>query len=273
MSHDELFPRNDSGIPSEEQIAIMLEHIDIRPSPRFYAKVEHLPWMKGAHEMKHNRTQSLPAFITGVTAALVCIISLTIATPTLRAAAAEWIGFKHADSNIIQTTTNLNDQNYAEFGDLLVADNVTPYEVREPTTLPEGYRFATGKHWLETNLIEITYRRPHPYNTRRTESLQFRQRLVNTNDTEPLPLVGADASIEQVNIGAMAGQYVVGGWSTSPTNGGPEQQGRLGWDSSIPLQRLRWQDGHVMLELQAGSGVFTKNELVSIAESVRITEK
>ena len=174
--------------------------------------------------------------------------------------------FERADDDRIETPARAM-ATFAEFGDLLLAEYLTEYALHEPTELPEGYRFATGKHWPQFDMIELTYRRPHPYSERRTQSFFVRQ--WPNDPSSPSTLIGEHAQVETVQIGDVQGQFVTGTWTQSPIQ---DRARTLYWNLNEPQQRLRWQDGDVWLELGATSGVVTQQQLIDIAESVRITE-
>lgn len=211
--------------------------------------------------MRTYNSRSISMFFAGAITAMILIAILTIAIPPFRAIAMEWIGFERASSNRIETTDG-PQAGFAELPDLVIAEHLTEYALREPSTLPEGYRFATGKHWPKFNMIELTYRRPHPDDLRRTQSLYVRQWPFDSSSKSAL--VGSDAHIESAQIGDVEGQFVTGVWIESPAGDA------LSWDSTVSFQKLRWHDGDVVLELEADSGVFTKEELIDIAKSVRI---
>ncbi len=250
-----------------------LERFPAQPSARWYERMATMPWRKGEQPVVYRGIKTR-AFAAGVLTTLILAVSLLVATPTLRAATAQLLGIERADSNIMYTTgTGSRDLDFAEFGDPLVAEALTPYKLREPTALPENYRFAHGKHWPQRDMIELIYRRPHPTDPRRTESLYLRQWPAPAAD-EPILQVGAGARVETVNIGGREGYYFGGAWrgSLPDESMGAEQERRLGWSEDGSAQRLRWRDGDVVLELSAGWGVFTRAQLIALAESVSVVE-
>lgn len=220
------------------------------------------------------RRVRMRAFAAGVITTLIVAISLVVAAPPLRAATAELLGIERADSNIIYTNDPVPDSGFAEFGDLLVAEHLTPYQLREPTALPENYRFAHGKHWPDRDMIELIYRRPHPTDSRRTELLSLRQWPAPAAG-EPILEVGAGARVETVDVNGREGYYFSGAWrgSMPAASAGAEQERRLGWNEDGSAQRLRWRDGDVVLELSAGWGVLTRAQLIEIAASVAVVEE
>ena len=222
--------------------------------------------------MSTRTTSHLSMFFAGAITTLILMLLVTIAIPPFRATATDWMDFERADDNRLETPARAT-RNFAEFGDLLLAEHLTEYALREPTALPEEYRFATGKHWPEFDMIELTYRRPHPYSERRTQSFYLRQ--WPNDPSNPSTLIGEHAQVETVQIGDVQGQFVTGAWTQSPDSEAlaEEQTRTLYWNLSEPQQRLRWQDGNVWLELGATSGVVTQQELIDLAESVRITEE
>jgi hypothetical protein len=292
MSHDRAYTYNDDEPqdPLDRPIIDALERFPAQPTARFYERIASMPWRKGEQQMI-KRGIKTRAFAAGVITTLILALSLLVATPPLRAATAELLGIERADSNILYTTeASSGDVDFAEFGDLLVAEALTPYKLREPTTLPENYRFAHGKHWPDRDMIELIYRRPHPTDSRRTD--------------EPILEVGAGAMVEAVDIGGREGYYFSGAWrSTMPRESieadqerrlaeivtelerlrreatdsgesqGVDQERRLGWSDDGSAQRLRWRDGDVVLELSAGWGVFTRAQMIEVAESVAVVEE
>lgn len=75
--------------------------------------------------------------------------------------------------------------------------------------------------------------------------------------------MGASASVERVQIGNTAGEYVQGVWKL--TENGPI------WENDPYLQTLRWQVDGIAYELQymGPPDMLTKDDLVKIASSLQ----
>ena len=79
-----------------------------------------------------------------------------------------------------------------------------------------------------------------------------------TESANPLRgIVGADATIETVQIGDISGQYVEGEWNDGK------------WTLDFPTKRLRWQKDGMAFALTDMTWTLSKNDLIAIAESLK----
>lgn len=78
----------------------------------------------------------------------------------------------------------------------------------------------------------------------------------------PGKVVGKDAGIETVKVGAAAGQYVEGNWQGTDCCG-------WSWAPDPYFKRLRWQAGGMAYELAYMGMSITKEDMITIAESMR----
>jgi hypothetical protein len=120
---------------------------------------------------------------------------------------------------------------------------------RKQNTVRIFYYFSSGKYGpgLESNGIVLT-----------------QQPIHSMEDCEICDFVGADANVEEVQIGATTGEYVVGVWQA-------DASGNWTWIHEPYLQTLRWQANGMAFELLY-MGIpeeVTKTDLIAIAESMK----
>ncbi len=86
--------------PTEEQIEALLEGWQPQPSARLQRRVAALPWNQRSTTMKRRRLRWAVAMV----AIIVLLISVTLAVPSLRAVAAQMLGFVNAESDRVEET-------------------------------------------------------------------------------------------------------------------------------------------------------------------------
>lgn len=105
---------------------------------------------------------------------------------------------------------------------------------------------------------------------------------VELNEMPPMN-VGASATIEDILIGDVTGQYVEGGWRVNVPEVRPEGtaavQAEMEWDNDMPWFILRWHTNGMLYTVQSAMGSMTRipqdtgcelerDDVVAIAESL-----
>jgi len=88
------------------------------------------------------------------------------------------------------------------------------------------------------------------------------QLLAAPHDLIPLQgVVGASAPVESVQIGSLAGEYVMGVWNL--TDNGPV------WVAEPSLQTLRWKTDKMFFQIVYQGSKLTEADLIAVAESMK----
>lgn len=132
------------------------------------------------------------------------------------------------------------------------------FAVKEPTWMPKHLTVVGATYDPQRFLVRIFYRLAE------SNGLVLKEEFYSSPDTCVLcNEVGASASVERVQIGNTAGEYVQGVWKL--TENGPI------WENDPYLQTLRWQVDGIAYELQymGPPDMLTKDDLVKIASSLQ----
>lgn len=266
--------------PTEEQIEALLASWQPLPSTRLDRQVADLPWNQRGKTI----TRSQPVRWAGATLAiLVLLAGVTLTTPSLRAMAAELLGFVNATSDTLEETITFVDPP-APLDSVAAVEAQASFDVREPTYLPSDFVFdnATYSDWKSTLLY---YHRPGdaPEQGINISVAQWRYDP-NLEQAE----VGASANIENVSINGVIGQYVRGAWygeaPPDPAPGtcnegcvievptpapGETRNSRFHWNANVSMHNVRWQEGDMVYQLTVSGDQFTKEEVLKIAQSLR----
>ena len=120
---------------------------------------------------------------------------------------------------------------------------------RKQNTVRIFYSFSSDKYGpgLESNGVVLT-----------------QKPVASVADCDMCDFVGADTNVEQVQIGAATGEYVVGVWKA-------DGAGNWVWEYEPYLQTLRWQANGMAFELlyMGIPEAVTKADLTAIAQSLK----
>jgi hypothetical protein len=152
------------------------------------------------------------------------------------------------------------------------AEALAGFDVLEPTWMPEilslfGAAFESEQWQRKQNTVRIFYYFSSDKYGPGLESngiVLTQQPIQSREDCDVCDFVGADANVEEVQIGATTGEYVVGVWQA-------DSSGNWIWIHEPYLQTLRWQANGMALELLY-MGIpeeVTKTDLIAIAESMK----
>lgn len=158
------------------------------------------------------------------------------------------------------------------------AEQQAGFAVPSPSRLPEALSFFGATYDEETKSVQLFYRYNRPDMPELTDGLSIRMimlpesgpcplcgfvvgQLVDKSETIEGRVVGENATIETVQIGEFTGHYVEGVWSL--TNQGPV------YDTTSYMKTLRWQTNDMAFELSYMGMAIDKEDLISIANSLR----
>ncbi len=138
------------------------------------------------------------------------------------------------------------------------------FPVKGLAELPAGFSFigATGR----PDQILLLYRRNDGQS-----SLVLIQEKFTKKNTQALK-VSNETVVENVKIGSLDGEYVLGSWEGNPG----EQE--LNWDPTFPQQTLRWQEEEVLITMfytvnpDLTSNQMDKDYLLSLANKLTTSE-
>ena len=132
------------------------------------------------------------------------------------------------------------------------------FEVQAPARMPQGFRLVSTYYEPETSFVSFGYERDGG-------GISIVQMATSSPNFEAQrEAVGAGATIESVQIGTLAGEFVQGNWDT--------KDGKVVWNPEYPYMRLRWIDGGVYRQVATEPGQpssLTRKDLIAIAESMR----
>jgi hypothetical protein len=137
-------------------------------------------------------------------------------------------------------------------------EQLAGYPVVKPGWLPDSLSLVGASYQPDQRIVRIFYR------TVDTNGMVLKQAPIQNNtDCDLCNKVGASASVETVQIGSAAGEYVEGVWKL--TDQGPV------WEPDPYQKTLRWQANQMAFELvyMGQPETVTKADLVAIAESVK----
>lgn len=181
------------------------------------------------------------------------------------------IVYNDVDMNTIPRVTTLEaaDALEAEFG----------FDVLLPTAGLQGAQFENGFYSASppSAFLSLSFRAPEML-------IVIYQLRSHEGENENWTQVGASATIldRMITFGGkdVLAQSVQGAWGWQPPMGAPTLAPGQGlnevmeWDSTIPMRRLRWQQGEITYEvsasaLGASAALPTLEDLIVIAEGLR----
>ncbi len=147
-----------------------------------------------------------------------------------------------------------NDSHPYEF--VAIYENALGFDIREFPTVPEGWSFSDVS--ANPDCIFISYS-----GVKENGQLAITQCKATT---QALPLSNIPSTaIQDVNIGKIKGQYIVGNFDYDST-------GMVTWNMSSPMRQLRWQEDGIWMQVTlTGDSIvlYDKEALISYAESLR----
>ena len=152
------------------------------------------------------------------------------------------------------------------------AEALAGFDVLEPAWVPEvlslwGAAFESDEWTRKQNTVRIFYSFSSAKYGPGLESngvVLTQQPVESIEDCDICDFVGADANVEQVQIGAATGEYLVGVWKA-------DGAGNWVWENEPYLQTLRWQANGMAFELlyMGIPEAVTKADLIAMAESMK----
>ena len=261
---DQDFP----GIPSHEEIEILLKHFQPLPSPRFYLRMQKAPWHSQPTALLRRRVWLVPL-------ALVTILVLGIfLSPPLRIMARQLVLYFWPDQrDQMDLSFDLLDTQqlylYAtpEYFPYSIEElsQIVGFQVSQLAELLPGMQLIGGRYEPGMQTTVLLYQ-GSGYN------LFLSQRSLISG--QEFFSIGASAVVESVSIGDNQGEYVAGGWvdrSEAPSSE-PETSPELraNWDETLPQYTLRWQVQDYAFQLRS-TGITgpQKDELIILAQSIQ----
>ncbi len=250
----------------DERFAAELMHLAdrIQPDANFKASLEQHLRVSHSTLTRSNEGQSkmtyrfsnLGRFIAAA-AALLIVVTLTLAVPPLRSFAQEMLDllFNRAasDNEVFETPVVVQLQTtptvtFHEPRPALTVEQVEAqagFDVLVPAYVPAGYELQDVYYDEGGKLVSQFYMR---------NGLGFNLVQMQAQSAEPLE-VGASAEIIEVTIGDVVGQYVEGNWTvTSTRDGDTVTFAGQTWDSDFPFSQMRWQVGDSVFWLMTTLG-------------------
>jgi hypothetical protein len=174
-----------------------------------------------------------------------------LANPSVRTAAAELLRlFDRQPTDMINEKELGDEALYAEtvFFDLATVtraeiEETAGFPMRMPKSLPTNYYLQVALYNPAEQMITLAFRHiDHPD----IESIVLLQQPAASVDATEFFKVGASATVEEVQVGALPAEYVVGAWCRD--NNGDE----LVWcDFLEDIRNLRWYQDDFALALLA----------------------
>jgi len=142
------------------------------------------------------------------------------------------------------------------------------FDMLMPTWLPDFLFFREVAVNSQQRMVVVSYDVVYPNDPSiGGNGITLSEQLIynDSKSCEICSLVGASAEIDEVQIGDIPGEYVVGVWQAIGDTG------QWGWVSDPYLQRLRWHSDGMAFELLSfvNPDDLTKADLIAIAESLR----
>ncbi len=269
--------------PTHKEIEEMLVQFRPVPGESFHTKMQKAAWKKSSkgnivsiiNETFLPTTRPVRQAML-ISAILLLMVFGYIASPTLKAAAKQFINFfipAETDTLSIPITIG-QDGN-------LVAYDAPEYFSADINTLPEildfdllvipethfGLRISGTNYNNATSSVTTMY-------TGTDKTIYFTQRP--TESMLEFSSVGASAPIEMVIINGNPGEFVVGGWRPveSQLIITPDQVIEINenidiyWDPNQPQRIMRWEENDLTYELLAIGQGLSKSLLLDLAESI-----
>ncbi len=149
------------------------------------------------------------------------------------------------------------------------AEQLAGFDVLEPNWLPDSLIFVSATFWPEQHIVQIIYDY-YINDPGGSNKVVLDEQPIPENSEDCIDywiacsmLVGASATIEEVQIGDIPGEYVGSGvWQAIGNTG------QWGWDTTPPIQKLRWRANGVALALSTINVGVSKQDLIAMAESL-----
>jgi hypothetical protein len=239
---------------------------DLWPAIQKHFTLSSHPTQTGEDKMNHKQKVLRVTAISLTT--LVVLALLLVFTPQAKVLAQQALQFfTHAASDTLpaQTALPTSETSTPDPASILdahasVAEVQTQagFTVLLPASLPENLTFSGASFDPNKNLTRQFFQ------TVESNGLIIEQEPVPAiGNCELCGDVGASAAIEEVQIGSVTGQYVIGTWKL--TNNATT------WDADPYLQTLRWEKDGMYFELMymGDPGALNKDQMITIAESMQ----
>jgi hypothetical protein len=137
------------------------------------------------------------------------------------------------------------------------AERQAGYNALEPAVIPEGMRFLGASLDPVLNMISLSF----GYSESERIILIKQQPVGSLETCELCGLVGTSASVQEVQIQGVPGEYAEGVWVLT-------DNGRAIWRDDPYLKTIRWQKDEMAFELIYMGTDMDKDKLVALAESM-----
>jgi hypothetical protein len=245
------------------------ETTDLWPAIQKRLVMSHRTTQKGDANMNPDRKPHRTLRVTAISLATLAVLALLLAfTPQGRVLAQQAIQFfTHASSDTLpaQTALPTSEASTPDPASILDAHATVAevaaqagFTVLQPASVPDNLTFSGASFDPNKNLTRQFFQ------SAESNGLVVEQEPVPaTNNCELCGDVGASAAIEEVSIGDVTGQYVVGTWKLTDS--------ATTWDADPYLQTMHWQKDGMYFELlyMGDPGALSKAEMISIAESMQ----
>jgi hypothetical protein len=174
-----------------------------------------------------------------------------------------------------------DDTIYDEYWKLTAAEagEQAGFVVLEPARLPEIFSLKGAHYDQEHRVVSLSYPDTVMWAQGSQEGFSLSEMLIPADgvcdlcglvvgdlaladSTYRYTVVGANATIEKVKIGDVAGEYVEGAWYDGDNTG-------MKWHNDPVMKVLRWQVDGMAFELAYFGNSITKADLIAIAESIK----
>jgi hypothetical protein len=269
------------NLPDDINIEKLLAEFSPKPSSRFYTLMSTAPWQaqKPNNKLWLSKYPHLERKHLFPVAALILLLIITIFTFTLsvRVAASQIIHFfLPVSSNQLEVTVNpLNPQDILDFSNpssyllsINAAQDQAGYPLKQISPVPEGMHFSGARFEEGYNAVILLYA---------ADNYQLFLTQRPAKGGQDVFSIGSQAQIEYVQIGAVQGEYVRGGWHAYATQSAPSEQTTTGsqeinavWDNELTQSTLRWQSGGMVYELRSnGEGIPSQSDLITWANRLK----
>lgn len=154
------------------------------------------------------------------------------------------------------------------------------FDVEVPTYIPDGYTFDSGQYYDDRSLLSYQCGDGEVW-------ISVSQRRTSLEDTElARSEIGASATIEPVQIGDAAGQYIRGQWlvrvssdAAESVDAGTSVPSTAQWTNNSEHQRLVWYQDEYLFTIMTDKGPWSrtaappcnldKDDYVAIANSLQ----
>ena len=229
---------------------------------------------KGVFSMKAGfaRPRRIAALVTFIVLVLAAVFLFTPQGQTWAQSILGYFTYTESDTWPQETLIPGADSNWDFNLSIAEAEQRAGFDVLVPTRFPDSLSYSLSFREVsfdpQRKMVVISYDVVYQSDPSVTGSgIMLSQKPIpeDGEDCEICSLVGASAEIEEVQIGNISGEYVVGVWKAIGDTG------QWGWVSDPYLQRLRWQSDGMAFELLAlvNPDDLTKADLITIAESLQ----